>query len=68
MFADFYRESFLWRLVDGSRTSLVKTTNFCDIGFAARGRQLVVFTAIDNLVNEALRVRRCRTELDIWTG
>src|SRR6266542_2788473 len=31
----------------------VKTTNFCDIGFAARGRQLVVFTALDNLVKGA---------------
>ena len=27
--------------------------DFCDIGFAARGQQLVVFTAIDNLVKGA---------------
>ena len=54
MFADFYRESFFVRLVDGSPDiNWVKTTNFCDIGFAARGRQLVVFTAIDNLVKGA---------------
>jgi len=54
MFADFYRESFFVRLVEGSPDiNWVKTTNFCDIGFAARGRQLVVFTAIDNLVKGA---------------
>ncbi len=54
IFADFYRESFFVRLMDGSPDiNWVKTTNFCDIGFAARGRQLVVFTAIDNLVKGA---------------
>ena len=54
MFADFYRESFFVRLVEGSPDiNWVKTTNFCDIGFAARGHQLVVFTAIDNLVKGA---------------
>lgn len=54
MFADFYRESFFVRLVEGSPDiNWVKTTNFCDIGFASRGRQLVVFTAIDNLVKGA---------------
>ena len=54
MFAHFYRDSFFVRLVEGSPDiNWVKTTNFCDIGFAARGRQLVVFTAIDNLVKGA---------------
>jgi len=54
IFADFYRDSFFVRLVDGSPDiNWVKTTNFCDIGFAARGRQLVVFSAIDNLVKGA---------------
>jgi N-acetyl-gamma-glutamyl-phosphate reductase len=54
MFADFYSESFFVRMVDGSPDiNWVKTTNFCDIGFGARGRQLVVFTAIDNLVKGA---------------
>ena len=54
MFADFYRDSFFVRLVDGSPDiNWVKTTNFCDVGFAARGRQLVVFTALDNLVKGA---------------
>jgi N-acetyl-gamma-glutamyl-phosphate reductase len=54
MFADFYHDSFFVRLVEGSPDiNWVKTTNFCDIGFAARGRQLVVFTAIDNLVKGA---------------
>ena len=54
MFADFYRNSFFVRLVDGSPDiNWVKTTNFCDLGFAARGRQLVVFSALDNLVKGA---------------
>jgi N-acetyl-gamma-glutamyl-phosphate reductase len=54
MFADFYRDSFFVRFVEGSPDiNWVKTTNFCDIGFASRGRQLVVFSAIDNLVKGA---------------
>jgi len=54
VFADFYKDSFFVRLVEGSPDiNWVKTTNFCDIGFAARGRQLVVFSAIDNLVKGA---------------
>ena len=54
MFAEFYRGSFFVRLVEGSPDiNWVKTTNFCDIGFASRGRQLVVFSAIDNLVKGA---------------
>ena len=54
MFADFYRDSFFIRMVEGSPDiNWVKTTNFCDIGFASRGQQLVVFTAIDNLVKGA---------------
>lgn len=54
IFNDYYRGSFFVRLVNGSPDiNWVKTTNFCDIGFAARGRQLVVFSAIDNLVKGA---------------
>jgi N-acetyl-gamma-glutamyl-phosphate reductase len=54
LFSDFYRESFFIRLVNGSPDiNWVKATNFCDIGFAARGTQLVVFSAIDNLVKGA---------------
>ena len=54
IFADYYRGSFFVRLVNGSPDiNWVKTTNFCDIGFAARGKQVVVFSAIDNLVKGA---------------
>ncbi|HYE64542.1 MAG TPA: N-acetyl-gamma-glutamyl-phosphate reductase, partial [Pyrinomonadaceae bacterium] len=43
VFARFYSEAFFVRLVEGSPDiNWVKTTNFCDIGFAARGRQLVI--------------------------
>jgi N-acetyl-gamma-glutamyl-phosphate reductase common form len=54
LFAKFYRDAFFVRLVEGSPDiNWVKTTNFCDIGFAVRGRQLVVFSALDNLVKGA---------------
>jgi N-acetyl-gamma-glutamyl-phosphate reductase len=54
LYADYYRGNFFVRLVAGSPDiNWVKTTNFCDIGFAARGRQLAVFSAIDNLVKGA---------------
>ena len=54
LFAEYYRDAFFVRLVEGSPDiNWVKTTNFCDIGFAVRGRQLVVFSALDNLVKGA---------------
>jgi N-acetyl-gamma-glutamyl-phosphate reductase len=54
VFAEFYGDSFFVRLVKGSPDiNWVKTTNFCDLGFAVRGRQIVVFSAIDNLVKGA---------------
>ena len=54
IFADYYRESFFVRRVNGSPDiNWVKTTNFCDIGFAVRGKQIVIFSAIDNLVKGA---------------
>jgi len=54
IFQDFYQDSFFVRLVKGSPDiNWVKTTNFCDLGFALRGRQLVVFSALDNLVKGA---------------
>lgn len=53
-FAEFYRDSFFVRLVKGSPDiNWVKTTNFCDLGFAVRGCHVVVFSAIDNLVKGA---------------
>lgn len=54
VFAEFYRDSFFVRLVkDSPDINWVKTTNFCDISVASRGRQLVVFSALDNLVKGA---------------
>jgi N-acetyl-gamma-glutamyl-phosphate reductase common form len=54
IFASYYRDSFFVRLVNGSPDiNWVKTTNFCDIGFAVRGKQIVVFSALDNLVKGA---------------
>ena len=54
IFADYYRDSFFVRLVNGSPDiNWVKTTNFCDLGFAVCGKQIVIFSAIDNLVKGA---------------
>jgi N-acetyl-gamma-glutamyl-phosphate reductase len=54
IFGEFYCDSFFVRLVKGSPDiNWVKTTNFCDLGFAVRGRQVVVFSALDNLVKGA---------------
>jgi N-acetyl-gamma-glutamyl-phosphate reductase len=54
VFAEFYKDCFFLRLVEGSPdVNWVKTTNFCDIGFAVRGRQVVIFSALDNLVKGA---------------
>lgn len=54
IFADYYDGSFFVRLVEGSPDiNWVKLTNFCDIGFAVRNRQLAIFSAIDNLVKGA---------------
>lgn len=54
MFAEYYCDSFFIRLVNGSPDiNWVKTTNFCDIGFAVRANHVVVFSAIDNLVKGA---------------
>ncbi|HVF43272.1 MAG TPA: N-acetyl-gamma-glutamyl-phosphate reductase [Pyrinomonadaceae bacterium] len=53
-YEEFYRGSFFVRLVKGSPDiNWVKASNFCDVGFAARGRQVAVFSAIDNLVKGA---------------
>jgi N-acetyl-gamma-glutamyl-phosphate reductase len=53
-FAEFYGDSFFVRLVNGSPDiNWVKTTNFCDLGFAVRGKQVVIFSALDNLVKGA---------------
>ena len=63
LFAGYYSGSFFVRLVDGSPDiNWVKTTNFCDIGFAARGKQVVVFSAIDNLGMGERSMRRVRRD------
>ena len=47
-------DSFFVRLVDGSPDiNWVKTTNFCDIAAHSNGKQIAVFSAIDNLVKGA---------------
>jgi N-acetyl-gamma-glutamyl-phosphate reductase common form len=54
LYSNFFAGSYFVRMVkDSPDINWVKTTNFCDIGFAIRGRQLVVFSALDNLVKGA---------------
>jgi len=49
-----YSDAFFVRLVDGSPDiNWVKNTNFCDIALHSNGRQVVVFSALDNLVKGA---------------
>lgn len=54
IYSVFYEGSFFIRLVDGSPDiNWVKNTNFCDIGMFSNGQQIVVFSALDNLVKGA---------------
>ncbi|HKR59591.1 MAG TPA: N-acetyl-gamma-glutamyl-phosphate reductase [Pyrinomonadaceae bacterium] len=54
IYSEFYQDAFFVRIVKGSPDiNSVKTTNFCDLGFAIRGHQVVIFSAIDNLVKGA---------------
>lgn len=54
MYRSFYDGSFFVRMVDGSPDiNWVKNTNFCDIAVHSNGKQVVVFSAIDNLVKGA---------------
>ncbi len=54
LYEHFYEGSFFVRFVDGSPDiNWVKNTNFCDIAVNSNGKQIVVFSAIDNLVKGA---------------
>ncbi|MBK7393372.1 MAG: N-acetyl-gamma-glutamyl-phosphate reductase [Chloracidobacterium sp.] len=54
LYAHFYKDAFFVRMVEGSPDiNWVKTTNFCDIAVHTSGKQVVVFSAIDNLVKGA---------------
>ena len=50
----FYKDAFFVRVVENSPDiNWVKTTNFCDLAANSNGRQIAVFSAIDNLVKGA---------------
>ena len=54
LYSSFYTNAFFVRLVESSPDiNWVKNTNFCDIGAVSNGKQIVVFSAIDNLVKGA---------------
>ena len=54
LYRHFYEDSFFVRIFEGSPDiNWVKNTNFCDISVHSNGKQLVVFSAIDNLVKGA---------------
>jgi N-acetyl-gamma-glutamyl-phosphate reductase common form len=50
----FYAESFFVRYSEGSPDiTWVKNTNFCDLGAATNGKNVVIFAALDNLLKGA---------------
>lgn len=54
LYRDFYKDAFFVRNVEGSPDiNWVKNTNFCDIATHSNGKQIVAFSAIDNLVKGA---------------
>ena len=54
LYKHFYQDSFFVRWSDGSPDiNWVKNTNFCDVTAYSNGSQVVVFSAIDNLVKGA---------------
>jgi N-acetyl-gamma-glutamyl-phosphate reductase common form len=54
LYRHFYEDSYFVRIVKGSPDiNWVKNTNFCDIAAHSNGKQIVVFSAIDNLVKGA---------------
>ncbi len=54
LYSHFYRDAFFVRIVEGSPDiNWVKNTNFCDISVHSQGKQVVIFSAIDNLVKGA---------------
>lgn len=54
IYRKFYEDSFFVRFVDGSPDiNWVKNTNFCDVSAHSNGKQIAVFSAIDNLVKGA---------------
>ncbi|QYO65578.1 N-acetyl-gamma-glutamyl-phosphate reductase [Leptolyngbya sp. 7M] len=54
LYRKFYEDSYFVRLVDGSPDiNWVKTTNFCDISIHTDGKNIAIFSAIDNLVKGA---------------
>jgi N-acetyl-gamma-glutamyl-phosphate reductase len=54
LYRHFYEGSFFVRIVNGSPDiNWVKNTNFCDIAVHSNGKQVVVFSAIDNLIKGA---------------
>ena len=73
LYERFYKDSFFVRIVENSPDiNWVKTTNFCDIAAHSNGRQIVVFSAIDNLVKgaagQAVQNMNLMFELDEKTG
>ena len=54
IYRKFYEKDFFVRIVEGSPDiNWVMNTNFCDIAVHSNGTQIVVFSAIDNLVKGA---------------
>ena len=73
IYRKFYEESFFVRMVDGSPDiNWVKNTNFCDVAAHSNGKQIVVFSALDNLIKgaagQAVQNMNLMFDLDEKTG
>ncbi len=73
IYQNFYADNFFVRIVDNSPDiNWVKTTNFCDIAVNVQRKQVVVFSAIDNLVKgaagQAVQNMNLMCNLDEKTG
>jgi N-acetyl-gamma-glutamyl-phosphate reductase common form len=73
IYEDFYADNFFVRIVEGSPDiNWVKNTNFCDLAVNVRGKQVAVFSAIDNLVKgaagQAVQNMNLMCNLDEKTG
>ena len=73
-YQDAYEEKPIVRLMDGTFPALknVVGTPYCDLGWAVEGEDLVVFSAIDNLLkgasSQAMQCINLRFGFDITTS
>lgn len=53
VYKKFYENKYFIRLTNEVRLSTVRNTNYCDISFNIKGRNIIITSAIDNLIKGA---------------